>query len=458
MNRNTQNTHGSIILGVCVIVLVSGCAPREKTLGGTRIATRLPLSESTDLISSFEETEIKYYIPAPKSGRLTALKLPPIQNLSDWTHVNGNTRHGNSHPQLGSPIKEIWRSSIGSGNSKNHKISTAPIVADSRIFTIDSQSVVSAHTTSGSKIWSQNLNPVTDKGSDLSGGGLAYADGRLYATYAGGSLVAFEPESGGIFWRQDFESSTIYPPAADKGRVYLVEAASKGWSVNGSNGRLGWNFLSSKADISLAGDVSPSISQGIVILPYPSGEMLAVNQQSGQLLWRTHIAGTSLGAPRTSLIGISGSPVISNGTVYVATIAGSLASVDLRTGAINSIRKIGASSTILPVDSVVFVISDEAKLLSMDAQSGETIWQYQLPYFKNSNPRRRKAVFAHYGPVLAGGRLVVASSDEMIREFDPELGTLINVTALPGGASAQPAFSGGVMYVVSTEGVLHAFQ
>ncbi|MGB1006987.1 MAG: hypothetical protein ACPGVX_07405, partial [Thalassobaculaceae bacterium] len=38
---------------------------------------------------------------------------------------------------------------------------------------------------------------------------------------------------------------------------------------------------------------------------------------------------------------------------------------------------------------------------------------------------KRAAVYAHYGPVLAGGRLVVASSDGVLRFFTPESGALV---------------------------------
>lgn len=67
-------------------------------------------------------------------------------------------------------------------------------------------------------------------------------------------------------------------------------------------------------------------------------------------------------------------------------------------------------------------------------------------------------MFAHYGPVLAGGRLLVASNDGVIRSFNPVDGTLIGTVDIPGGATTNPVIVGGVMYVVSTKGQLHAFR
>ena len=72
--------------------------------------------------------------------------------------------------------------------------------------------------------------------------------------------------------------------------------------------------------------------------------------------------------------------------------------------------------------------------------------------------RRIPDIYAHYGPVLAGGRLWVASSDGVIRSFDPESGALLGSTPLPGGAATNPVVAGQPLYVVSSDGRLHAYR
>jgi outer membrane protein assembly factor BamB len=60
--------------------------------------------------------------------------------------------------------------------------------------------------------------------------------------------------------------------------------------------------------------------------------------------------------------------------------------------------------------------------------------------------------------VLAGGRLVVVSSDGFVRSFDPASGTFLGAAELPGGAASGPAVAGGTLYVISRKGQLHAFR
>ena len=81
-------------------------------------------------------------------------------------------------------------------------------------------------------------------------------------------------------------------------------------------------------------------------------------------------------------------------------------------------------------------------------------------------PERRRGLFAnrafqslaHYGPVLAGGRLITVSSDGAMRQFSPQDGSLLATSAMPGGAATNPVVAGGTLYVVSKDGQLLAFR
>jgi outer membrane protein assembly factor BamB len=82
----------------------------------------------------------------------------------------------------------------------------------------------------------------------------------------------------------------------------------------------------------------------------------------------------------------------------------------------------------------------------------------QLPVFLTDNTRRQSERYAHFGPVLAGGRLIVASSDGVIRQFDPVSGAGLGDIALPGGAASNPVVAGGTLYLLNRDGQLVAFR
>ena len=106
----------------------------------------------------------------------------------------------------------------------------------------------------------------------------------------------------------------------------------------------------------------------------------------------------------------------------------------------------------------VFVVNDAARLVRLDAGSGERIWAVDLPNFTDAKPRKQSRVFGHFGPVLAGGRVVTASSDGALRLFDPASGAVTGSVAIPGGAASGPVLAQGMLFVVSAQGQLLAFR
>jgi len=94
--------------------------------------------------------------------------------------------------------------------------------------------------------------------------------------------------------------------------------------------------------------------------------------------------------------------------------------------------------------------------LRIEAGSGRVIWAVQLPEF--NKPEKRRGFIAHYGPVVAGGQVVVAGTDGQLRFFDPVSGSARYTVALPGGAASAPVVAAGVLYVQNQKGKLLAFQ
>ena len=104
------------------------------------------------------------------------------------------------------------------------------------------------------------------------------------------------------------------------------------------------------------------------------------------------------------------------------------------------------------------LISDRSQLVRLDAADGSVVWAHDLPGFVKDRPGRRGPIFAHYGPILAGGRIVVASNDGYVRFYNPVDGTLLHRVEIAGGATTAPVVAGQTLYVVSTKGNLHAFR
>ncbi|RJE85994.1 PQQ-like beta-propeller repeat protein [Paracoccus onubensis] len=388
----------------------------------------------------------------------TALSLASPRVNGEWTHRGGNAAHEPGHVSLAAGTSRIFSANIGQGDDRRHRITADPIVAGGRVFTLDSRSTVTATALSGGTAWSTNVTPQGDNPNSASGGGLAYEGGRVFATTGFGELVALDAASGGILWRQRVDAAIGGGPAVQNGTVYVAARNNIGWAVRASDGKVLWQTSGTPSNAGVMGVSAPAVQGGTVVFPFTSGQLLGVDTDSGATLWSAQVAGTRPGRAIATIRDLTGDPVISGGAVYGGTSSGRIDAVDMATGMRNWTSRDGANGPVVVAGGSVFAVNDQAELIRLDAATGGLIWRVPLPYYTDERVKKQDRIYASYGPILAGGRLFVASTDGVLRAFDPASGQLVGQAEIPGGAATAPVVAGQTLFVVSRGGQLHAYR
>ncbi len=428
---------------LAVLALLAGCADREPILEGERLDPRAAVTGEVAIAAGQN--------PVP-------IGLPGASVNADWTHRAGNAAHRPVHAALSPSPAQMWAAPIGEGDGRKNRITAAPVVAGGRIFTLDANATVTATASNGATLWQTDLTPRTERSGDASGGGLAYGEGRVFATTGFGELVAIDPASGAVAWRQRFDAAVGGAPAVMDGRVYVVARDAAAWAVRASDGKIEFVLPGTPSPSAVAGASAPAVDARQTIFPFSSGQLVSVDRTNGTGLWIANVAGQRRGRAYAAHSDLTGDPVIADGVVYAGTSAGRLAALDADTGlTLWSVRD-GATSPVVVAGGAVFFVNDEDQLMRLNASDGSTVWRIDMPYFTKDRDKRRRTIYAHYGPVLAGGRLVLASSDGLIRSFDPASGALVQTVDMGDGAAAAPAVAGGTLYVVTKSGRLRAFR
>lgn len=430
------------LLAAAGLALLSACGERELIIEGER---RDVSAEGAAAVKAVPEGARPLSVP------------PPVANAA-WTHPGGGPTHMIGHPALGRELAPVWSAEIGAGEDRRHRIAADPVVADGRVFTLDSRARVSAFSTSGAALWSRDLTPPGDRSDDVSGGGLAAAGGTLFVTSGFGMLVALDAATGETLWEQDLDAAATGAPLADGGRVYVVTGNAIGWAIDAENGRILWQVLGAPSESGILGGTGPVLAGQLVVFPFDSGQLVAAVANVGSPAWLASVAGRRPGRAWARVSDLTGEPLFDGRRLYAGNHAGRVAAFDVATGREVWSTGEGALGPMWRAGDSLFLISDENRLLRLDAETGATIWARELPYYTRQRLSRRKAIFGHYGPVLAGGRLIVVSDDRTIREFAPEDGRLLAETPLPSGAARNPVVAGGTLYVVTENGRLHAFR
>lgn len=444
---------GRLLTGAALLALLAACGNREVILTGERFPIRADLEASVPVDGKPAPTA-----PAVAENQSVAISLGP-QSGGDWTHRAGNARHLMPHAALSATPQRVWSAKIGAGSSRKNRISAAPIVADGRIFTIDAGTLVTATSSSGAALWSTDLTAAFDKGGGLSAGGLAVSGNQLFATSGYGELVALDAASGQVLWRQNVSSPMSSAPATDGQAVYVSGRDGSAWAIDAASGKVIWQVPGTPGKTAYVGTAAPTIGDRAVIFPSAGGDLMSVLKiGGGTRVWQSSLAGKRLGRAYALTYDVTGDAVIAGKTLFAGSGSGRTVAMSASSGEKIWSAGEGALGPVAVAGGSLFLVNDEAKLVRLDAETGETIWSVEMPYFTTDKVKKRKGIYAHYGPVLAGGRVMVVSSDGLLRAFDPTDGSLTYTAEIPGGAASQPAVAGGTLYVVGGNGQLHAFR
>ncbi|MFM2366595.1 MAG: hypothetical protein RIR95_1203 [Pseudomonadota bacterium] len=439
------------LLTTVFVLALAGCA-REVILEGERLDVRAPLLGTLPL----DATEVAE-VPAATNLSVT-ISVPAQVANAEWTHRGGNATHTGPNGQLSLNPTRVWSVDIGASNNRRSRVSGAPVVSGGRVFALDAVATLTAVSTAGAKLWSADLTPDFDGGSEVSGGGIAASGGRVFATTGYGELIAFDAATGAVAWRQRFDAPVSGAPTTDGGAVYVVGRDGSATAVDAKSGKMLWQQQATPSRSGLTGVSSPAVSETEVYFPFASGEISVVSKSGGERVWGAAVGGQRNGLAYTGIGDLTGDPVLAGGVLYVGSASGRTVAIDAKTGLRLWTANEGAMNPPLVVGGSVFVVSDDAHLIRLDGATGDVIWSVEMPYFIQTKPKKLKAVTAHFGPVLAGGKIVVASTDGQLRLFNPTDGSLAGGAEIPGGAASLPALAGGLLFVTGGNGQLHAFR
>ncbi|MHA6346462.1 outer membrane protein assembly factor BamB family protein [Roseivivax sp. CAU 1761] len=429
------------------LVALAACSERETILPGERLGVREVL----------QATPPEPGLPA---NRALAAALPAPRANAAWPQSPVSPHVRTDHAALAAAPSPLWSVAIGAGDGKRQRLNADPVSDGARIYTLSADSRVSAVTRGGQVAWSVDLTPRRDASWQGQGGGLGLGDGRLFVASGFGKLTALDPETGGRLWEQQLGGTATGAPTYRDGLVYVTSGDSVGWAIEAATGRVRWQTETVEDVANVAGAPAPALAGDRVVFGFGDGALQAALPAGGMGLWTAYLAGGRNGRVLSRIEDVTGDPVIVGDRVYAGNHTGRFAAFDLGSGEQVWSQDQGALDRPLVAGNSVYLISDLNRLVRLDAATGAQIWSVELPgWVPTRRPsRRRDAAYANHGPVLAGGRIWVASNDGGLRGFAPEDGRLTATVPVPGGATTQPIVAGQTLYVVSTRGVLHAFR
>ena len=381
--------------------------------------------------------------------------MPPPDNLPQWPQPGGNPAHVGGNIALAG-FTPAWRADIGEGGGYRRKITATPIIIPGRVVTMDSDGVVDCFDLgTGRRYWRTETQAEDDRSTNV-GGGVSFADGVVYATTGRAELMAIDAAGGKINWRKPLHSPARSAATIADGRLYVLTLDDKVQAFSASAGDRLWVYEGTAATTTLFGQASPAVADGIALCAFGSGEIAALRADSGALVWTDSLASSRARSNLVDLSGIRALPVLDNGRVYAIGGGGLLVQLDLRSGRRLWEREVGGVQTPWLAGDWLFVQTLDQTLAAINRSDGRVRWLLDLPHY--DDPEKRRDPLFWTGPVLAGGKLILAGSNSTAVSVNPITGKQIGRIDMPDAAAVPPVAAAGTLILTTDDGSIQAFR
>lgn len=403
----------------------------EVPLTGERLAVLKPSKSSlADLGIELSETD-----------------FPAVRQLAVWGESPGDAeRMGNL--DVSTKLDNQQSARCGDGNAFRGTYVPAPVSDGERIYCMDSEGFISAHKIADiqSTAWEASVAKEDEETKPLPGGGLAVGNGVLFAVTGGGDVAAFEAATGKSKWRISLSTPIRSSLRAGNAKLFLVSADNVLYALDQASGKTLWKHKGLDEGAAILGAATPAAKGNVVIAGFSSGELFALNSDSGKVVW-ADAPGASSDA---RLSDIDANPVIAGGAVIVGTSNGTLNAIAGSNGQQIWEEDVIAADTPWIAGNYLFAITPEGLPAAVKLQDGLISWVAAKP----EDDEDSEELVRYKGPIMIRNRLAVAGSDGSLKLFRAEDGELFRELEIPDGYTSALIAFGNALYLVTADAEL----
>ena len=446
-----MKTIAKLLLALAATTTLGGCAVIDGVRGDSGKKGNTPtIGSRVDILGIERDTEVD---PALAGFAVT---LPPAALNEAWAQPGGNASKSPGHVELGQGLSRIWTAKVTGANPRA-RLAASPVMSDGRIYVVDTTARVTAFdANTGAQIWSNALEIEKDGKPSRFGGGVSATGTNVFATNGVGDVASLAADTGALVWKKRPAGPLRGAPTLSNGNVYVMTQDNQIYALRQSDGEAQWNEAGPVSASGIFGVGAPAAAQGTIIAGYSSGELAAYRYENGRSLWSDTLSRTAMSTSVSTLTDIDADPVIDRGRVFALGKGGRMASYELVSG--QRIWEINIAGISTPVTSGewVFVMTDEARLLCVARSTGKIRWISKLQRYKNE--KKKKKPISWYGPVLAGGRLVITNSHGAVWSVAPDEGTATEILDVGNDVSLAPIVAKNILYILDDSGRISAFR
>jgi outer membrane protein assembly factor BamB len=249
-------------------------------------------------------------------------------------------------------------------------------------------------------------------------------------------------------WSQIFSGNNDlgnFKPSFSSDSIYFADSSGSVKSIDISSGNVNWI----KQFKSLASGTASGF--GISVISDVDGNVIALNQNDGSVIWSKNIQGEVLSQS-----------VINAKSVFVKTGSGELISLDKKTGEIlwsyrsklPTLTIKGSSSPVIDGD-IIYATFDSGRLVAFDIDTGYPIWDGAISYAEGIS-ELENIIDSDSNPYIEGGLIYTTNYQGNLNIFDIAQRRSVWQTELSSFYS--PIISKGLIVVIDADSQIKSFS
>jgi len=212
-----------------------------------------------------------------------------------------------------------WDISFAGENSLGNFIPS--FAGDSIYFADSSGNIKSINSISGSINWKKEVSLLST--------GISAGFGILIVADIDGNVIALDQNNGTELWTSNVKGEVLAPAAVDAKFIIVKTGSGELIALNKDSGEIEWSYRSKLPALTIRGSSSPVIDNNMVYATFDNGRLGVFELDSGYPVWDGAISYVSGSSELENLIDSDSSPVIEGGLVFTTSYQGNINIFDI---------------------------------------------------------------------------------------------------------------------------------
>lgn len=254
---------------------------------------------------------------------------------------------------------------------------------------------------------------------------------------------------GSLLWSNEHRVSFISQIKIDNDKFYALDANNTFNCFSLKDGNKLWEFKTEEKLINSQKQTSIVIDKDKVIFNNSKGEIIALDKDSGNLIWIT--PSISFDESFQSFLLKSSDLVLDNESLYISNNRNNFYSLDVNTGLVNWRQNINSSLRSVIIDNVIFTISDNGYLFIIEKGTGNIVRSTNvLSNFKQKKRNKIKLT----GFLVSSDKIYLTSNNGHLILINIEDGKQDEIFKVSREKISKPYVNNESLYIVKDDQII----